>query len=128
MPVFTRPIPPPRPVPSRQSVPNDQSPHEAVIRAVDQRLDALPATPRKITRALRGLGFRGRRDNADDCVLCRYLIAHLPPGYLMRVDEQRVRLWWLDVWSDPLYERVLAPPVTEFVIGFDAGRYPALEE
>lgn len=128
MPVFARPSPAPPPGSSRQPLPDNRPPHEAVIRAVDQRLTALPGTLSKITRALRGLGFRGRRDNADDCVLCRYLTAHLPPGYLVRVNEQRVRLWWRDVWSDPLYERALASHVTEFVVGFDAGRYPALEE
>lgn len=128
MPVFARPNRVPRPIPPRQAVPDDRSPHDAVIRAVDQRLSALPATPRKIARALRGLGFRGRRDDADNCVLCRYLAAHLPPGYLLQVDERRVRLWWLEVWSDPLYERALTSKATEFVIGFDTGRYPALEE
>lgn len=129
MSVFARPIPlPPGPTPPRQVVPADRSPHEAVIRAINQRLDALPGTPNKIARALRGLGLAGHRDDPTGCVLCRYLAAHLPPGYNVQVSQQLVQLRWPDTQSGPLYERSLDPEVSQFVIGFDTGQYPALED
>lgn len=128
MSVFAHPVPPPGPIPPRQAVPADPSPHEPVIRAINQRLDALPATPNKIARALRGLGLRGHRDDTAGCVLCRYLAAHLPPGYKVQVSERQVQLRWPDTLSGPILERELAPEVSEFVVGFDTGQYPALEE
>lgn len=128
MPDLSRPIPARRPVPPWRAVPGDRIRHDVVIRAVDQRLNALPATPSTIARALGGLGFCGWRGDADGCVLCRYLTAHLPPGYLLRVDERRVRMWWREVGSDPVFERAITPEVTEFVVGFATGRYPALQQ
>jgi hypothetical protein len=95
---------------------------------VDQRVNALPATARKIARVLRALGIRGRRDNECACALACYLSAHLPPGYLITVREEHVEVRWRDQWGPPLHQRALPAAATAFITGFDAGRYPALEE
>jgi hypothetical protein len=77
----------------------------------------------KIAEYLRARGIRGQKDNGLECVIARYLKAETDHEYFV------VPSWWSDAhlgWDK--YREDMPRYVENFILGYDAGRYPFLEE
>lgn len=100
-------------------------PHQ-LIGVLNARLDALPTRPDVIAQFLTRRGIAGQRGSADCCPLHRYLMANLPTGYLLYVDDHEISM--LDPRGRLLLHIPLVGHVTTFLRRFDAGDFPNLTE
>lgn len=102
---------------------------------IKEALTELGATPRDVGLKLVALGCRGVREEGDDCPVFHYLTEVKGIDYIERVVVHEV--WLVDDdldGADPLAEadpstRVPTPePVREFIVAFDEGQWPDLEQ
>ncbi|HTZ09001.1 MAG TPA: hypothetical protein VMB72_08005 [Acidimicrobiales bacterium] len=95
---------------------------------IRELLEHLGTTPAEIAASLEDEGARGTPNASTDCVLARYLNAVLRGDPVIRS---------VAVTRTHVYARIrprrrrrvvvaLPSPLAEFVLGFDAQRYPAL--
>jgi len=101
---------------------------QAVRVHIQELLDHLGTSPAEIARHLCDEGARGTPNASTDCVLARYLNAVLRGDPLIR--SVAVTRTHVHIRLRPRGRRrvvlALHTPLAEFVLGFDAQRYPEL--
>jgi hypothetical protein len=99
---------------------------EEIDMTIKESLDKLPTTTVGIAKALAAKGIKGKRKDSQSCPIAKYLKADGNPLAIVAIAGHiyawEIGLEWLGL------ETELPPAVSSFVVAFDHGEYPELEE
>jgi len=100
----------------------------AIREQARQLLRGLGEDADRVASALGTEGVRGKPHNPRGCAVAVYVgavVAADPRVYSVSVDNARLHIRTRPRWARPIGVR-LPPAVRQFIVAFDAGKFPAL--